>query len=648
MNECLQEYFKENMAYLMFEEGVVSEAAELLLKYLNYNHEDLIGLNEEEVVFMLSGGNPDVRFAEEPKSFFLFTKSREAVLFNVHAYTSSKSINKKLYIFHKIEDLKSCYDLSTLKQLVSNSPFGMAVFSVPDITLFDANHSWLNRLDEPFNKKEESIGKSIGEIITGWKGSVYESIWNTVISSKKSCYLPGYRYSGLKKGISYWNISLTPIFKDRKLVYFVETTYDVTETIINRDKVKTQREQLFKQYQQFETIVENMSDALFIIYPDYKTIPLNQAAHLIKHLFYNFKYNEDHYENIKYYNSNETEINYSDLPIFKIPKGEQFKAQLITVKSPDGIHHFSFSGRPVYDENSNITFSIVCIRDVTTQVINDNYILQVEKEKKNYLERMIELKDDFLTLVSHEFKTPLTVIGTAIQAIEIFCGNEMSAKAKRYLKTIKQNSYRQLRLVNNLLDITRGTAGQIRLHNRNIDIVYLTRMITESVKIYAAQKNLQINFNSDHEEKIVYIDDEKYERVLLNILSNAIKFTPKGKNIYIKLYIEDDCINIEVKDEGVGIPQDKIDVIFEKFGQVDNSLSRQAEGSGIGLYLVKSFVEMMGGSISAKSTLYIGSTFLIRLPNIPPKENESDNNYKEVDNKRIINTMSIEFSDIYL
>jgi len=401
----------------------------------------------------------------------------------------------------------------------------MAVFSVPGIILLDVNHSWLNRLDEPFNNKEESIGKSIGEIMTGWKGSVYESIWNTVISSKKSCYLPGYRYSGLKKGISYWNISLTPIFKGKELLYFVETVYDVTETIINRDEVKIQRGQLFKQYQQFETIVENMSDALFIIYPDFSTIPLNQAAHLIKHLFYDFQYsqynnnhkNKEPNNNIRYYNSNEKEISYSDLPVFKIPKGEQFKAQMVTVKSHDRIYHFSISGRPVYNERSNITFSIVCIRDVTAQVMNDNYILQVEKEKKKYLERMIELKDDFLTLVSHEFKTPLTVIGTAIQAIEIFCGKELSDKAKRYLRTIKQNSYRQLRLVNNLLDITRGTAGQIRLYSRNIDIVYLTRMITESVKIYAAQKNLQIKFSSDHDEKIVYIDDEKYDLVTIKL-----------------------------------------------------------------------------------------------------------------------------------
>jgi hypothetical protein len=136
------------------------------------------------------------------------------------------------------------------------------------VMLLNANQSWLKRLDEPYNTREASIGRHISEIITGWKGSVLESIWNTVLVSGKSCYLPEYRYIGLKKGLSYWNISLTPIYEDSILAYFVEITHDVTETVMNRDKIRFQRDQLFKQFQQFETVVENMSDALFVLYPD--------------------------------------------------------------------------------------------------------------------------------------------------------------------------------------------------------------------------------------------------------------------------------------------------------------------------------------------------------------------------------------------
>jgi signal transduction histidine kinase len=134
----------------------------------------------------------------------------------------------------------------------------------------------------------------------------------------------------------------------------------------------------------------------------------------------------------------------------------------------------------------------------------------------------------------------------------------------------------------------------------------------------------------------------------LNLLSNAIKFTPKGKSIQVRLYKEKDYINLEVKDEGVGIPKEKIGLIFERFGQVDNSLSRQAEGTGMGLYLVKMFVEQMGGSISASSTLYKGATFLVKLPDEPIGQHDMTSELETVDNKKIIHMMNIEFSDIYL
>ena len=647
MNEFFNKLLMEHSPYLLIEDGVVIDAGKMLLDCLGYRREELIGVNELEVLDMFFGNSKQTISPGSQNPYLLSTKKGEAIFFNVY-FSEHVSSHQRLYIFQKKESLCSKHDLNIIHQLISNSPFGMAVFSVPDIVLLNANQSWLARLDEPFNRKEESIGKPISEIMTGWKGSVFESIWTTVLSSGKACHMPEYRYSGLKKGVSYWNISLTPIYEEGRLTYFVEITYDVTETVMNRNKIKMQKDQLFKQFQQFETVVENMSDALFIIYPDYSAVSLNQEAHAVKHLFNNFQYKENAPSDILYFDSQDNPIPFHELPVFKLLKGEQLKAFRATVKTADATHHFSISGRPVYDDQKNIYFSIICIRDVTTQVNQDNYILKVEKEKKEYLERVIAIKDDFLTLVSHEFKTPLTVIGTAIQALELFCGPEMSEKARRYISTIKQNSLRQLRLVSNLLDITRGTADQIRMYKRNIDIVSITRLITDSVKIYAAQKNLQISFDTNIESKLFYIDDEKYERVLLNILSNAIKFTPKGKNICVNLFYEDGYMNISVRDEGVGIPKEKLNVIFERFGQVDNSLSRQAEGSGIGLYLVKMFVEKMGGKISVSSTPYEGTTFLISLPDMPMETLTKDNEFGEVDNKRIISMMNIEFSDIYL
>ncbi|WP_023974420.1 hybrid sensor histidine kinase/response regulator [Clostridium beijerinckii] len=272
-----------------------------------------------------------------------------------------------------------------------------------------------------------------------------------------------------------------------------------------------------------------------------------------------------------------------------------------------------------------------------------------ELNKKNLeLERTLEMKDEFLSIISHEFRTPLNVISSAIQAMNYICCNELSDKAKKYLRMIRQNTFRQLRLVNNLLDITRINAGRIKINKKNVDIVFLTKSIIESIYTYVALKSIDVTFVSLIEKKIIGIDDEKYERILLNLLSNATKFTPEGKPIIVTLSSINDKICVEVKDKGIGIPEDKANIIFERFGQVDSSLSRQAEGAGIGLSLVKKFIEALGGSISVKSELGKGSTFTILLPSETIIEDYMDKEVVNLLDNRLVQNTKIEFSDIYL
>jgi signal transduction histidine kinase/PAS domain-containing protein len=275
-------------------------------------------------------------------------------------------------------------------------------------------------------------------------------------------------------------------------------------------------------------------------------------------------------------------------------------------------------------------------------------MVQAENEKRQALEKTLQMKDEFLSLISHEFRTPINVIYTAIQALNLVYDNEMSDKVKEYIKTIKQNTFRQLRLVNNLLDITRTNSGHIKINKRNIDIVLLTKSITESVYQYAGQKGVEISFVSSFQKKVIAIDDEKFERIILNLLSNAIKFTPRGKSVTVSLRRVKGSICIEVKDKGIGIPPDKIDLIFKRFGQVDSSLSRQAEGTGIGLSLVKNFVEALGGSISVKSKIGSGSNFTILLREEKVIEEQIDFQTMGLMDNRLVHVTNVEFSDIYL
>jgi PAS domain S-box-containing protein len=278
-------------------------------------------------------------------------------------------------------------------------------------------------------------------------------------------------------------------------------------------------------------------------------------------------------------------------------------------------------------------------------------LLKAERDKNEALHKSIEMKDEFLSIISHEFKTPITVINSAIQAMRLICKDELSDKANEFLRKILQNSNRQLKLVNNLLDISRINAGHMKTKKRNVDIVQVTRLITESIAVFAEQKGIRLLFSSTLKEKIIGIDDEKYERVLMNLLSNAIKFTPKGKSISVRVsqkVIKGRCnVCIKVRDQGIGIPQDKQQLIFERFGQVDSSLSRQAEGTGIGLSLVKMFVEFMEGEIALESDIGKGSTFTVLFPVTRINETPIEKMLNEINDNRLIQATAIEFSDIY-
>jgi two-component system CheB/CheR fusion protein len=168
-----------------------------------------------------------------------------------------------------------------------------------------------------------------------------------------------------------------------------------------------------------------------------------------------------------------------------------------------------------------------------------------------------------------------------------------------------------------------------------------------SVSEYIKTKSIELIFDTDIEECIISCDPEKIERVILNLLSNSIKFTKPGGSMTVNMYDKGENIIISIKDTGIGIPNDKLDIIFDRFRQVDKSLTRDHEGSGIGLSIVKSLVDIHGGKISVLSEYGKGTEFIIEFPVIVmPNENDICGVF-EVDSQEIIEKIHIEFSDIY-
>ncbi|HEY5561770.1 MAG TPA: hybrid sensor histidine kinase/response regulator [Clostridiaceae bacterium] len=260
-----------------------------------------------------------------------------------------------------------------------------------------------------------------------------------------------------------------------------------------------------------------------------------------------------------------------------------------------------------------------------------------------------DIKLQFLANISHELKTPINVIVAALQMTNIIIEDideqDIKNKLYKYSGIIKQNNYRLIRLINNLIDITKIDSGFINMNRQNVNIVKVVEDITLSVASFVESKQIELIFDTDVEEKITSCDTDKIETIIFNLISNAIKFTNANGKITVNMSDKEENIFISVQDTGIGITDENKKKIFERFLQVDDISHRNNEGSGIGLSLVKAFVEMHGGTITIKSIYGEGSTFIIKLPIITineTKEKTEDNislNYAE--------KMNIEFSDIY-
>jgi signal transduction histidine kinase len=203
-----------------------------------------------------------------------------------------------------------------------------------------------------------------------------------------------------------------------------------------------------------------------------------------------------------------------------------------------------------------------------------------------------------------------------------------------------------LRLINNLIDITKIDSGYFDLIESNYDIVSIVENVTLSVADYVENKGLSLIFDTNIEEKVIACDPEKIERIILNLLSNAVKFTPKGGNIAVNKEDGTEYVCIKVRDTGRGIPHEKLDSIFERFVQVDKSLTRDHEGSGIGLSLVKALIELHGGKITVSSKEGQGTEFVLYFPCKLADETVELAKH-DITNKTSIDKINIELSDIY-
>lgn len=322
------------------------------------------------------------------------------------------------------------------------------------------------------------------------------------------------------------------------------------------------------------------------------------------------------------------------------------------VKFADGTMRDVIFSKAIFYNESGAPSGIVGVMTDITDKNEAKMLKQTVEEKKQIIDEILEndkMKTEFFSNISHELRTPLNLILSSTQLTELYLKSsdnfDNKDKIERNIATMRQNCYRLLRLVNNLIDISKIDAKAFEVHLRNCNIISVIEEITLSVSDYIENKGLSLVFDTAIEEKIMACDDEKIERILLNLLSNAVKFTPKGGEIFVSISPHEDSLCIKVQDTGVGIPIEKQSQIFQRFCQIDRIFTRQHEGSGIGLNLVKSLVELHGGTITFDSKEGKGTSFTINLPCKILVEDIKEN--KNLAKQTPIEKIKVEFSDIY-
>ena len=263
---------------------------------------------------------------------------------------------------------------------------------------------------------------------------------------------------------------------------------------------------------------------------------------------------------------------------------------------------------PVKDEHGNVVFIAAEGRDITEKKAHEREIARQREE----LAELDKLKTQFFANISHEFRTPLTLMMGPLEDA-VADSQHLSTPNRERLELAHRNSLRLLKLVNTLLDFSRIEAGRIQASYEPTDLAQLTAELASVFRSAIERAGMRLVIDCPALPEKVYVDREMWEKIVLNLLSNAFKFTFEGQ-IEVSLRCADSAVEMTVRDTGTGIPANEIPKLFERFHRVKGARGRSYEGSGIGLALVQELVHLHGGNVRIESEVDRGTAFTVTIP----------------------------------
>lgn len=643
----MKEYINRNTLtpYIAVQENVVVGVNKEFEALTGYSTKELMGKTMVEVSKLL---NADYQIKLEDINnkckFYIFSKELNPREVKVSCNKIIEE-NKYIYYFNEIRNSRFEDNYPYLFGVLPDKDIAFGVYSIPKGVLLKGNVKYINYLNEICNDDTNKIGRPINEFIPNYIGSSYEHSFTEVMETGIPKYFKDYNDYAYQDGNKYWDGSLIPVYSKGKMKHIFHTGIDVTDRVVSRKTIERQKNELIKkkdeldqQKKELETILENISDEVAIFDKD-GNFTLNKITR--DTAIYDVETTKNIADFSKLdilYDMDNNLIPFENTITNRVIRGETIRNAKIMKKKGNIEQIREVNGTPIYDDNGNFKLGVLISRDISDRIKQEESI--VIKKEYEILKETIKIQDELYANVSHELRTPLNVIFSANQFMDILLNSSSlelnQEKLVSYNTMVKQNCYRLTKLINNILDLSKGKSGFLKLNLSNENIVELVENIVNSVSKYAELKELKIVFQSNVNKRVIACDPYLIERVMLNLISNP------NSDINIKIINKEYSIEILVKDTGIGMDEKTLKHLFKRYYQADMSLAKKTEGSGIGLSLVKTIVELHGGNIKVISDFNKGSTFIVELPAAITNDSSIERNHYS-DISEMIN---IELSDI--
>ncbi len=380
---------------------------------------------------------------------------------------------------------------------------------------------------------------------------------------------------------------------------------ELQQIVVAINEMKSNLIQSYVSKEYVENILQSMADLLIVIHPDTTIQKVNTTTlELLGYAESELLGSPIRIVFEKETNSEEANFRWFDQP----GKLQNLETTFLTKTGKKIDVLFSSS---VMKSRDGKVEGIVCLASDISQQKETERLLQQEKETAELASRA---KTQFLANMSHEIRTPMNAI-LGFSNLLLLQPEGLPDKSIRYLHNIELSGQRLLETINNILDLTKIESGKVSVHEEDFEISVLIQEVYQMNIAHAEEKKIQYHsYISPQLPQFIRGDREKIGQILINLLANALKYTSEEKFVSIRADLEGTELVFSIIDTGIGIPQEKQEIIFDSFEQVDNTVTRQYEGTGLGLALVKRLTELLEGTVLLESTLGEGSHFTVRLP----------------------------------